>query len=962
MLRVVCHSAWLVVVSAAIYSTAAPASSGGDAAPANAAVEVRPVQISIDQAVSSNEGQSADEANVPVQSRPTQSSVSPSSATGASSPDSTPQSASAPSATTAEAQTQQNKPKSVPHASTGTFDLETLKRRGIDPKLAEYFREAPRFTPGVRQVTLYVNGDRRGLVEATFDAEGQLCFNRTLLDRAGLIVPVEAKETGSAGSVVEGAQDTAEESTTGKLSASQVLDDLHGPVSAWAVNSKTGDTSAESSIAQGTCFDIPAAYPQTEVVLRPGVEEVRLVVPNSALRPVQQDFSGYSTGGIAGLVNYDFLSTNTESDGTNTRYRSLNMENGLNIGDWSVRSRQSLVDLNGDRTSENLYAFAEHSLVGLQSLVQVGQVNIVSPIFSGSAITGVQLLPDGALRPKSKGGVTVSGIAQTSQARVEVTQNGILIYSTVVPTGPFTLRDIALLQGNADVVVTVYETDGNQHSDRIAAASLRTVELTPEGFSISAGQVRAIGDSGSETPSVVTFSDGWRLGDSSVIAAGLMFTPDYRAIGWDLGTQFTRDTSVSLTSVASQDSGWGESGMQNSLTLNTRLSESVSLGAAVTRRSKGYLDLSDSTQSAQDRIDQINDNNDNDFDNGFDDNDVIGQERTEYSLNLGWNAQELGAGTLSYFQSHTGGGGGTSRSVSASWGVRVGPASLSANFRHELEGDDGNSVYLSISMPLGRSRSVRAFSSRNNGRGQVGSTYNETVSDTLSYSVSATKADEDNGPGVGGTVSALPRYAQVNLGYNEDDLGSNSNVGISGGLVVHRDGITASPYAVQDTFAVASVGDMGGVKLSTPSGPVWTDAGGRAVVAQLPAFGSGSVEVVTNTLPRNVDLENGYKSIDAGRGSVNHVDFAVVTVRRVLLRAVNAAGAPLPKGASVVDAQDRFVTTVVDDGKIFLVDATQTGLVVNLPDGSRCALKFQLPEKVDVDVHFEQLDAQCRAI
>lgn len=851
-----------------------------------------------------------------------------------------------------------DRPAPAKTTASEPFDMEILKRRGIDPKLAEYFKAAPRFTPGVHQVTLYVNGDKRGLLDASFDAEGQLCFNLTLLERAGLALPVDVPTLPLEPEVQS--QDNS------KDMSAKLIDDLAGPVSTWAGKSKTGSP-PETANDQGACIDFHSAYPQTEVSLRPGLEEVHLVAPTTALRPVTQDFSGYSTGGMAGLINYDFLSSTTESDGSKTQYRSLNTETGMNIGDWSVRSRQSLVDLNGERSNENLYAFAEHSLVGLQSIVQIGQINIASPIFSGSAITGVQLLPDSDLRPKSEGGVTVTGIAQTSQARVELTQNGILMYSTVVPTGPFTLSNIPLLQGNTDVVMTVYESDGNQHSDRFAAASLRTVDLVADGFSIAAGQVRDIGDSGSDTPPVITLSDSWLVGDRSVLATGLMLTPDYRAIGWDLGTEFTRDTRLSLTSLMSQASELGERGIENSATLNTRLTESLTLSASATRRSPEYLDLSDTTQTDQDDDSIVpfdpldpfaplpsDEDNDGTLDN-------LGQPRTEYSLSLSLNAQPWGSGNLSYSQSEQDSEQ-TSRTVSASWGARIGTASISANFRHQLDEEDGNGAYVSVNLPLGRSRSVRAYSSESNGRGQVGATYNETVSDTLSYSVSTTRADDADSPGVGGTVSALPRYAQVNLGYNQDDLSKSSNLGVSGGLVIHRQGITASPYAVQNTFGIAQVGDIAGIKLSTPSGPAWTDAGGRAVVARLPAFGSGSVEVITNTLPRNVDLNNGYKSIDAGRGSVNFVDFGVITVRRALLTAVDAGGVVLPKGSSVTDTLDRFLTTVVDGGKIFLVDATQQGLIVNMADGSRCSLAFELPEDVSTEVHFEQLPAQCRPL
>lgn len=44
-----------------------------------------------------------------------------------------------------------------------SFDMDTLKARGIDPKLAEYFREASKFTEGRRVVSLVVNGIKFGL-------------------------------------------------------------------------------------------------------------------------------------------------------------------------------------------------------------------------------------------------------------------------------------------------------------------------------------------------------------------------------------------------------------------------------------------------------------------------------------------------------------------------------------------------------------------------------------------------------------------------------------------------------------------------------------------------------------------------------------------------------------------------------------------------------------------------------
>jgi outer membrane usher protein FimD/PapC len=151
------------------------------------------------------------------------------------------------------------------------------------------------------------------------------------------------------------------------------------------------------------------------------------------------------------------------------------------------------------------------------------------------------------------------------------------------------------------------------------------------------------------------------------------------------------------------------------------------------------------------------------------------------------------------------------------------------------------------------------------------------------------------------------------------------------------------------------------VRINTPGGPVWTDAWGRAVMPTLYPYRKSRLEVATKSLPRNVDIKNGFKSLDAGRGSFHSLDFDVVTVRRVLMQVTNPDGVPIPKGASVVDSQGQFMTTVVDAGKLFLSNGQLTDdMKVNLADGTQCRLDYRLPERVDLDVYFETTNAVCR--
>ncbi|MDX7047596.1 fimbria/pilus outer membrane usher protein, partial [Enterobacter hormaechei] len=99
------------------------------------------------------------------------------------------------------------------------------------------------------------------------------------------------------------------------------------------------------------------------------------------------------------------------------------LEAGFNAMDWSVRSRYILTDDDGDKNAESIYTYAEHVFVPQRLTMQVGEINAMSGVLSGVPITGVQLMPTNGLE-RDGTGVSVSGIARSSQARVEVRQSG----------------------------------------------------------------------------------------------------------------------------------------------------------------------------------------------------------------------------------------------------------------------------------------------------------------------------------------------------------------------------------------------------------------------------------------------------------------------------------------------------------------------------------------------------------
>jgi outer membrane usher protein FimD/PapC len=241
---------------------------------------------------------------------------------------------------------------------------------------------------------------------------------------------------------------------------------------------------------------------------------------------------------------------------------------------------------------------------------------------------------------------------------------------------------------------------------------------------------------------------------------------------------------------------------------------------------------------------------------------------------------------------------------------------------------------------------------------------NERVNDQFGYRVGVEHNTRDKQVQSTAGVSLLPRFSQLDLSYTRSDAERSSyQAGARGGAVLHGGGLTLSPYAVRDTFALLSVGEMGAIKVTTPSGPVWTDGQGQAVVPQLAAYGRSAVEVDTRSLPRNVDINNGLAVISAGRGAVDRVEFGVTMTRRALLKATTGDGKALPRGATVNTEDGEFVTLVQDAGQVFLPNVLDTRpLWISAPGLERCRLDFELPAKADTEAYYETAAAQCRAL
>ncbi len=780
-------------------------------------------------------------------------------------------------------------------ATEAEFDLSVLAERGLDPQVADYFRSAPRFREGTQRVALELNGNRLGLTALRFDRDGELCFTSGLLDKAGLKMP-----------------------------------------------------DADARAAEEVCHAFLREYPQTQVILRPNSEEVSLLVPTQALRGPVLDSDAYARGGTAGLLNYDVLGFDTRSRQGGGRFFSATTEAGFNAGDWIVRSRQLHVSNDGQEQTEHLYAYVQRDLLSWQTTFQAGQINSAGPVFGGVQLSGVQFIPDGAQRGQVGRGVRVEGVAFDA-SRVEVRQSGALIYTSLVPQGPFSLGGLPLLNGTSDLDVRVIGQSGSERRFVVPAASFPGAAAVQPGYYLALGRLRGGHGRAEEPPLLATGSGTWGLGQATSFSAGLLGSDGYRSSGWALDSRLWQQVGVGLRNNLSHDTRRSLAGSQNSLSLNSPLGVGVDLDLSATLRSAGYRDLPQ------------------DGEVGLED-DPGSRFKHQYTAALGWSERQLGGFSLGYSRNVMFDGG-LSQRLHGSWNKSYRYASLSLSVdsdvgsggdRHAI--DSGLGVRLGVSIPLGGDRRISSYLNRRGERLDIGGDYRERLSDTLNYDLGLEQDLKGDRQITRGNLNLMPRYTQIGLGVTRSPSSSGYSGQLSGGLALHEGGLTFSPYAIQETFGVVSVGDLSGARIATPQGPVWTDFSGQAVVAGLPAYRSSQLEVDTRSLPRRIDLRNGTKTLEAGRGSFNRVDFSVVKVRRLLLKVTGENAEPLPQGASVFSDDKAFLTTVVGDGMVFLsnVEAGQR-LTIRLADHTACTLSVELPESVDSDRLYETAAAVCRA-
>ncbi|RDI98434.1 fimbrial biogenesis outer membrane usher protein [Dyella solisilvae] len=662
----------------------------------------------------------------------------------------------------------------------------------------------------------------------------------------------------------------------------------------------------------------------------------------------------------------------------------LGLNLGMNVKGWRLRSQETgQWDQRAARTRwTNINTTATHDITLWKAQLTIGDGYTQGIVFDTTPFRGITMYSDDRMLPDSQQGYApvVRGTANT-QARVEVRQNGNLLYQATVAPGSFVIDDLYATGYGGDLTVTVFEADGSVRSFLVPYSAVPMLLRPGIGrWSITDGQVHNTALR-HDKPYFVegTYQRGinnWMTLYGGVQSTYLNLYHAYlggAAVNTPVGA-FALDVTRSRTSFQGTESLSGYS---------TRFSYSKAIQSSGTtfalasyRYSNGnFLSLADAvvTQDMLEsqqagRLDtvhmmrareRLNVTVSQNFGNRY------GQLYFNGSRNSYWNGMPSATTyQLGYSNSY--------RRVN--FGITAGRTYTTGPMYNGSHYDSQFGINLSV--PLGGPSSRRApmlqFSATyddalgNNDRVGVTGTFGKDSQ--FNYGANASYTDQ-SGAGsrstASGTLSWQGPRTNLNAGYSYSGHYQQASISASGGLVAHPGGLTLSPQLdLNGAIGVVEARDAKGARVSS-SGQAKVDARGYAIAANLTPYRLNDVTLDPTGTSNDVELQTTRLQTAPRAGAVVPLKFETSSGRAVLIRVSRVDGEGVPFGAQVLDPEGREIGAVGQGGQLFVRGGERGGeLTVRWGDeeARQCRVNYQLPErdKGEKSLTVESMDAVCR--
>lgn len=660
------------------------------------------------------------------------------------------------------------------------------------------------------------------------------------------------------------------------------------------------DFFAKTLHAPSACYAL-GEQANTRVVFDLAAQSLSLTIPQAGLAPTDS-LQNWEFGNDALRLNYN---VNANKSRNNVDYYGATSLLA-NIGEWTARGSASLTQ----KTSSVSVFSASKALLAWQSDITLGKTSVSSGDLGGLSTYGATLSSNGGMRRQMRGYTPVFSGMAASTARVTLRQGNTILYSGIVPPGPFSIDDVSVLTGG-DVVMTVTENNGAV-SEQIFPMTLIQGQLSPgeHEYSVSAGVVDNSNPKGTPTGGLLAMSYGYGLSALSLRGGALVgdkFTGLTGSVTTPLGG--LGSVSAGLSGTQSRYAEGNRQGQKSTFTYAKTFDVGTSVRLAYNVLSEAYDTLGEyntKTYQSQHKRQRLKD----DLTLGF--SQPLWQG-TSFSLN-GWERH--------YWHQDD-----KQRGLNGSLSTRVGQVSLSIAGAYSQTGQKNDySVSTSVSVPFSIfNRDVSTFGSMSSGKTGSNS-YSAGVSTNLTdrWSMSSSESWGGDG-GMGEQTNLWSAYdgnrAQLSGQMSHSRFGTTGAGSMMGSvLYLPKTNSVMLGKNISDTVAVVNVDQSPGVTLL--GGVDKTDSNGNLIVP-LNSYQQNTVTVDASTLPSNAELAVTSQKIRPTGSSVTYLPFEAVHVKRYLLQVYQPDGAFVSPGVWATSESGAPLGFVTNNG-VLLINSVET--------------------------------------
>ncbi|KMQ79481.1 hypothetical protein ACS33_02465 [Edwardsiella ictaluri] len=672
---------------------------------------------------------------------------------------------------------------------------------------------------------------------------------------------------------------------------------------------------------------------------------------------IKRHYSQYPTTGIATLLNYNLSASNSQLSSTTERQSFSSVfgkfETNLLFNGWSLKNNMYYSKQNKDSNFYRESSFVERKFESGEQ-VQAGEIVTQNSLFSGLSLVGAQYAPETSF---TQLGTTqaIKGFADTP-SKIEVVQNGNVIYSTRVPVGEFALSNVPVNTASQNLMIRIVGDDGRIITyPYVVGNAINT--SSNSWYSIALGQFRNTANiSGSRSMNsnsnaampeknkfALTGTYNLALSQKQNISVAALITEAYQnmATAYSINL-FDNVIAGTYQMFLSRYGRTSQTGGKISASTNINI-ERATASLNYSYRSQDYLDPYDIYGGASPLL-----TNDGRIDNS---NKLKQSLSTSLSYPLPANiAASVGVGVDQYY---------SGKSYKRMY------ASLSKQFKYATasvflqKSDNENSVFLNVSIPMGGWGIMGSSLSKVADQQSITTTYTNSYLDRKANVTVGTNSIKTK---VGGNMYSFAQGSYrgsmttytggVTYNKQKDLQGMSYNAGISGGVAITKKGIDFSSDRIDDTFAIASVEGENGVVIDGPSGPVSPTITGRAVISKVYPYRPNNISVNMDGLPQDVYAIGGEETVKSGFGGISYVTFKFGKNITGLYKLLAKVGEPLIAGAVVATDSGEFVTVVGPEQNLAIDYKAKTDqgaqhvykYLVSENDVPRC--KFELTEKL----------------